>query len=144
MHVFIAGIMQGSRQDEGVEVQAYRVQIAEALKRHVPGAEIVDPWQIHPASPSYTDEEAARTFLTMTAKAGEVDVVIAYLPHASMGTAIEMWTAYHAGKPIVVVSPLQHNWVIRLCAHEVLPDMESLLTYIADGRLSALVDAPTP
>ncbi len=143
MHVFIAGIMQGSRQDNGIEGQSYRLRIADALRAQLPRVTITDPWQIHPASPDYDDAQASDTFLEMTAQAGEADVVIAYLPHASMGTAIEMWTAYHAGKPIVVVTPLVHNWVVRLCAAAVLPDLDSLLDYITSGRLHALVGAQT-
>lgn len=140
MHIFIAGIMQGSRLDDQVHEQAYRVEIMEALRRHVPEARITDPWVSDPDSVSYDRDTARETFMRNTALAGEADLLIAYLPHASMGTAIELWTAYHNRAYIVAVTPLQHNWVVQITANEVLPDMDSLLQYIESGKLRAQLE----
>ncbi|MEW5987970.1 MAG: hypothetical protein AB1791_15155 [Chloroflexota bacterium] len=136
MRIFLAGIMQGARQDPGIHSQDYRLRIAEALRSHLPNAEITDPWTLHPNSVTYNDEQARQTFKSMTALAGQSDVLIAYLPDASMGTAIEMWTAHHARAYVVAVTPLVHNWVVRTTANEVLPDLDSLLAYIESGRLA--------
>lgn len=141
MRVFIAGIMQGSRQDNGLDSQSYRARIIQTLTAYLPEVEVTDPWTLHPDSVAYGDQLARQTFLEMTDLAGQADLVIAYLPQASMGTAIEMWTAYHAGKPVIAVTPLAHNWVVKLCARHVLPDLDSLLAYIESGSLSRLVDA---
>ena len=40
------------------------------------------------------------------------------------------------GKYVVAVSPLEHNWAIKVTANEVLPDLESLLTAIESGRFA--------
>ena len=134
MKVFIAGIMQGSRTDRQIDGQDYRDCIASALEQHVPDVQIIDPFQLNPDSVDYDGERSKKTFLVNTAMAAEADVLIAFLPTASMGTAIEMWTAFTADKYIVVVSPLVHNWVIRVTADEVLPDLDSLIATIENGR----------
>ena len=131
--VFIAGIMQGSRQDHLIDDQDYRAAITKALEAYVPGVKVVDPFALDPGSVDYEHERARRTFETNTALAAETDVLIAYLPHASMGTAIEMWTAYRADKYIVAVTPLVHNWAVKVTANEILPDLESLLAEIESG-----------
>lgn len=135
MHIFIAGVMQGSRLDEEIDEQDYRLRISEALRAHLPEAQVTDPWLLHPDSPSYDTKQARATFLENTALAGEADVLIAYLPHASMGTAIELWTAYHNHTYVVAVTPMDHNWVVRITADRVLPDLDSLLRYIESGQL---------
>lgn len=134
MQVFIAGVMQGSRNDRLIDKQEYRRRITAALEKHVPDVVIIDPFQLNPDSVDYDGDKARETFKTNTAKAADADVLIAYLPTASMGTAIEMWTAFSADKHIVVVSPLVHNWVIQVTADEVLPDLDSLISAIEDGR----------
>lgn len=135
MHVFIAGVMQGSRLDEQIHEQDYRLRIMAALEQHLPDVHVTDPWALHPDSVTYDAEQARATFLKNTALAGEADLLIAYLPHASMGTAIELWTAFHNQTYIIAVTPLQHNWVVQITANEVLPDLDSLLAYIESGRL---------
>lgn len=139
MQVFIAGVMQGSRTDRLIDEQDYRQLIATALENHVPNVVIVDPFQLNPDSVDYDGDKASETFKTNTALAAEADLLIAYLPTASMGTAIEMWTAFRANRYIVVVSPLKHNWAIQVTADEVLPDLDSLISAIEDGRLYASV-----
>lgn len=136
MHVFIAGVMQGSRQDDLIDSQNYRLRIIEALKAHFPHTKVTDPWALHPESVSYGLEETRATFFSNTALAGEADLLIAYLPHASMGTAIELWTAYHNQAYIVVVTPMAHNWVVRITADEIFADLESLLSHIESGGLA--------
>ena len=141
MHVFVAGVMQGSRLDDQIDDQNYRVRIAEALRAHLPDARVTDPWTLYPDSPTYDDEQCREVFLRNTALAGESDVLIAYLPHASMGTAIELWAAYHSKSHVIAVTPMAHNWVVRVTADEVLPDLDSLLTYIESGNLRRRLEA---
>lgn len=136
MHVFIAGVMQGSRLDDRIDGQDYRLRIVEALEAHFPHTKVTDPWALHPDSVGYDLERMRTTFFANTSLAGEADLLIAYLPHASMGTAIEMWTAYHNNAYIVAVTPMTHNWVVRITADEVLPDLDTLLAHIESGRLA--------
>lgn len=138
MHIFLAGIMQGSRLDGDIAPQTYRQQITQALQSHLPEVIISDPCALHPNSVSYEMAAIQDTFLAMTQLAGSADVVIAYLPRASMGTAIEMWTAYHAKKYIIAVTSMNQNWVVKVTANEILPDLDSLLDYIASGRMYQL------
>ncbi len=134
MHVFIAGIMQGSRLDRYIDDQEYRQIITEAILERHPAAEIVDPNELHPSGVDYDDVLAKATLLEMAALASQADLVIAYTPEASMGTAIEMWQAYQAGVPIITISPMTANWVIRHLSDVVLPDLDSFRAWAAgDG-----------
>ena len=56
---------------------------------------------------------------------GKVDVVVAYVPQASMGTAIEMWEAHRNNRIVITISPLSHNWAIRFLSNIVYADMEA-------------------
>ncbi|MDV7392209.1 hypothetical protein RZS08_12675, partial [Arthrospira platensis SPKY1] len=57
------------------------------------------------------------------------------------GTAMEMWQAYQAHAYIIAVTPFVHHWAVRFTANEILPDLESLLAAIADGRIQRLLNA---
>lgn len=140
-HIFVAGVMQGSRLDEKIDGQDYRMRIGEALQAHLPGASVTDPWILHPNSVSYGELETRRTFMENTELARQADILIAYLPHASMGTAIELWEAHHNGTYVIAVTPMTHNWVVRITADEILPDLDSLLAYIKSGRLQQVLQA---
>jgi len=61
-------------------------------------------------------------------------------PQASMGTAIEMWQAFQARVPIVSISPMAANWVIRHLSDAVLPDLDAFRGWVADGGLSQLLN----
>ncbi len=138
MHVFIAGVMQGERLDDQIDSQDYRVQITRALRAHIPGVKVTDPWAMHPNSVNYDQDQARQTFLSLTKRAGKADLLIAYLPKLSMGTAMEMWEAHQAGVYIIAVTPFVHHWAIRFTANEVLPDLKSLLALIQNGHLRQL------
>ena len=138
--VFIGGIMQGSIQEMGIHGQDYRARIADLVRRHYPGVEIVDPFKMHPSSVEYDREQAIETFLAMLDEAAAADVVIAYLPQASLGTAAEIWRAYEAGKPVYVLSPMVHNWMLWVTATRVLEDWETLEAFVAQGGLAPHLD----
>ena len=134
LRVFIAGVMQANRHDTEIESQAYRLQLHAALRRHIPDVHLIDPWADNPGSLAFDEEQARHTFLTMTAKASEADLLIAYLPLPSMGTAMEMWQAYQAKTYIIAITPFVHHWAIRFTANEILPDMDSLMGLLENGR----------
>jgi hypothetical protein len=140
LKVFIGGIMQGSRKDRYIDDQDYRQVIAEAILEVHPGAEIVDPNEIHPDGVEYDDETARRTLLELFGLAGRADLLVAYAPQASMGTAIEMWQAFQSGAPLITISPMTANWVVRHLSTVVLPDLEAFRVWLAGGGLDKLAE----
>ena len=58
MEVFIAGIMQGSRDDDRIVDQQYRTILTQALEQHVHNAIVTDPLSLDPNSVSYNLEQA--------------------------------------------------------------------------------------
>jgi hypothetical protein len=136
MQVFIAGVMQGSRTDDMVSDQDYRQVITQLLQENLRDVEIVDPWALHPGSEKYSVERARDTFMTMTTLAGQVDVLVAYIPEASMGTAIEIWEAHRSGVRVFSISPMADNWVVKLFSSQVFPTLEAFRGFVSGGGLS--------
>jgi len=135
MRVFIAGVMQGTLMGTAMRPQEYRDRIADMLRAHLPDVEIWDPNRIHPDGIRYDAQRARQTFVEMAELAARADCLIAYVPEASMGTAVEMWQAYRAGIPVYTVSPLVENWVVLALSARVFPDLESLGEFLAAGGL---------
>jgi hypothetical protein len=133
VQVFIAGIMQGSRLDRYIGDQDYRRIIGEALLERYPNVQIKDPNELHPNGVDYGDELAKATLLEMADLASQADVVIAYAPQASMGTAIEMWEAFQAGAPLITISPMTANWVVKHLSTVVLPDLNAVNAWVDEG-----------
>ena len=140
LRFFIAGIIQGSLPDT-CHPQDYRVEIGNLLKKAFPGSEVFDPVEEYPDSISYDDAKASAAFFDLMDRAGNHDVLVAFIPEASMGTAIELWNAHHAGSLVVSVSGLTRNWVVRYCSDLVLEDIAALERLIADGSLAAAIEA---
>jgi hypothetical protein len=140
MRVFIAGIMQGSRTDRYIGDQNYRRAIAKAILEHDEQAEILDPNELHPNGVDYDDALAKATLLEMAHLAAQADLVVAFVPHASMGTAMEMWQAYQANVPVVTISPMADNWVVKHLSKVVLPDLSAFRAWILDGGFDKLAE----
>jgi hypothetical protein len=137
--VFIAGIMQGSRLDRFIDKQDYRRIIAQAIQDYDASASIIDPNELHPHGVDYGDAEAKATLLEIAEMAAQADLLVAYAPRASMGTAIEMWQAFRARIPIVTVSPLEANWVVKHLSDVVLADLSAFQSWVADDGLPRLL-----
>lgn len=135
MRMFIAGIMQGSRNDGEIEGQDYRHEIAQIARQYNPDIDVLDPFELHPNSVDYGSEQARRTFLELVESAGRADVLVAYVPSASMGTAIEMWNAYQGGVRIYTISQMTDNWVVQSFSERVFPDVAAFAAFVADGGL---------
>jgi hypothetical protein len=140
MRVFLAGIMQGSLSAAEVHDQDYRSRLRALLARHWPEMTPYDPWADHSDSLDYSPERAREVFLKHNRMCGECDLIIAYVPQASMGTAIEMWEAYRASVPVVTISPLTLNWAIKFTSRAVYTDWEAFEVDLASGRLSRLFE----
>ena len=138
MRVFLAGIMQGSNDHDGVHAQDYRAFLTGLLAAHVPGVEVFDPWAVYPDSPSYPDEKVKTVLVANIEVAAACDLVIAYLPQASMGTALEMWEAWRAGVPVIAITPLAANWVVRTCAVQRFATLEEFAQAVQAGGVTRL------
>ena len=140
MHFFLAGIMQGSHTEALVHDQDYRTRIVRLLEAHFPGANVYDPRANHAESLGYDDATGRSVFFRHAEMCREVDVLLAFVPEASMGTAIEMYEAYHSGAVVLTITPLAANWVVRAYSHRVLADIASFEKFLADGELAQLMD----
>ena len=129
--------MQGSHLAATIHNQDYRGRIKRLLAQHFPLAEIYDPLADHSDSLAYDDQRGRTVFFHHNHLCREVDVVLAFVPEASMGTAIEMWEAYRHGRAVIAVSPLKHNWAVKFLSHELYADLDELEGALAGGQLAA-------
>jgi hypothetical protein len=134
VRIFIAGVMQASGLAKGIVDQRYRSDIRSALLARWPDLDVVDPFELHPNSVEYQDAEAKTTLLSLLELAGSSDLVVAYAPVASMGTALEMYAAFLRNVPVVTISPMADNWVVRAFSRRVFPDMTSFSNFIAGAQ----------
>ena len=137
MKIFLAGIMQGSHLGALLHNQNYREQLKSLLESHLPNAQVYDPLADHTDSLDYDDDRGRAVFMKHNCMCGEVDLLIAFVPEASMGTAIEMWEAHRAGKKVVTISPLSHNWAVRFLSDVVYDDMDAFRDALTSGKLLA-------
>src|SRR5262245_45205389 len=121
MRIFLAGIMQGSHAGVEMHSQSYRGHLRQLIEQHMPQAEIYDPLADHRMSLDYDFDQGRAVFLRQNHMCRDVDVVIAFVPEASMGTAIEMWEAWRHGRIVIAISPLAHNWTVKFCSHLLYP-----------------------
>jgi len=141
MRFFLAGIMQGSHEGALVHDQGYRRRLARLIESHFPEADVYDPQANHSDSISYDDNQGRQVFFEHNRMCRDVDVLVAFLPEASMGTAIEMWEAYQHGAAVIAVSPMKHNWAVRFLSHAIYAGLDELEAELADGRLAVKIDA---
>ncbi len=140
MKFFIAGIMQGSRTEASLYEQEYREKIKTALRGAFPNSEIFDPWAGNENSLSFTPETGKSIFMTHNKICGsDIDVLVAYLPEASMGTAIEIWEAWKNGAVILIISPLTVNWVVKFLNDAIYPNLETFIRALESGEIRNLV-----
>jgi hypothetical protein len=71
----------------------------------------------------------------------EFDLLVAYVPEASMGTAIEMWEAHRHGRTVVTITPLVHNWVVQLTSRAVYHDFDAFAHAVNTGEIDRLLAA---
>ncbi|NQT16325.1 MAG: hypothetical protein HQ582_26445 [Planctomycetes bacterium] len=136
MRFFIAGVMQGSHTEAVVHDQDYRQRITQLIHTHFPEADVYDPRANHSSSIDYDDPTGRSVFLHHNAMCAEVDVLLAFLPEASMGTAIEMWEAYRHGAAVFAISPMQHNWAVKFLSHELYADLTQFEAALVSSRIA--------
>ena len=89
MNSFFAGIMQGSHAAACMHDQDYRQRFSRLLETHFPGAVIYDPLAKHKIPSATIRRRAATSIFHHNRMCREVDVLVAFVPDKSMGTAIE-------------------------------------------------------
>ena len=139
MRFFLAGIMQGSHTAALVHDQDYRLRIKGLLEAHFPGADVYDPRADHANSIEYDETTGRHVFFRHNAMCREVDVLLAFVPEASMGTAIEMWEAYQHGAAVITISPLRHNWAVKFLSHAIYADVEAFEAALAADRVAGQI-----
>ena len=135
--------MQGSIKGQGIQGQGYRKIITDAIKVRNPNAEIYDPFSVFPNSVEFDDQRAKKTLFAMAEEAGSADIIIAYLPEASMGTALEMIRAYDNGKTIISISTLEKNWFIRAVSAKLFTSLEDFCDWIHQTHLAEMITKST-
>ncbi|HQF13327.1 MAG TPA: hypothetical protein PLS55_05475, partial [Thermogutta sp.] len=88
---FLAGVMQGSMVEKGLVGQDYRDQIKALFQQYLPEVDLYDPLADHRNSLEYDRRTGRDVFFYHNKMCQTIDLLVAYLPQASMGTAIEMW-----------------------------------------------------
>ncbi|NLF29402.1 MAG: hypothetical protein GX591_00785 [Planctomycetes bacterium] len=139
MEVFLAGIIQGSLTQAAIHDQDWRTAIREALRTHCAKANVYCHFEANPDSITYDDDRMIATLAEGNRRAAASDVVVCWLPEASMGTAIEMYLAAQAGAVVLTISPMTTNWVIRACSDRIFPDVAAFEQFLAGGELEAMV-----
>ena len=139
MRIFLAGIMQGSHLGAVLHNQDYRGRLKQLLFEHLPQAEVYDPLADHTSSLDYDADQGRSVFMHHNQMCCEVDVLIAFVPQASMGTAIEMWEAARHGRVVLTISPLELNWAVKFLSHAVYPDLETFERALVAGELAEVI-----
>lgn len=132
--------MQGSHVESRLHGQDYRLYIKNLLRDHLPQASVYDPLADHPKSLYYDAFKGRDVFLYHNQMCREVDVLLAVLPEASMGTAIEMWEAYQHGAVVVSISPMKHNWAVKFLSHELYADVPEFEAALKSGHLAERIE----
>jgi hypothetical protein len=140
MRFFLAGIMQGSHAAARCHDQDYRADIARLIETHFPDAEVYDPHAEHSTSLGYSHETGRDVFFRHNRMCGEVEVLVAFVPEASMGTAIEMWEAYQHGAAVITISPLKHNWAVKFLSHALYADLPAFEAALQSGEVAQRIE----
>jgi hypothetical protein len=140
MQFFLAGIMQGSLRISALHDQDYRSHITSLLLAQFPDSEVYDPLVNHGKSLGYSARTGREVFFHHNRMCREVDVLVAFVPEASMGTAIEMWEAHQNGAAVIAISPLKHNWAVKFLSHALYDNIEQFETAVNNGELARVIE----
>lgn len=134
--IYLAGIIQGSLLGREEHPQDYRLRLKGMLEKHIPGVTIYCPVEAHPNSSDYNYKEGKEVFFDHMLYPEKVDAVVAYVPTASMGTAIELWNGFRVGKILLVISPMSSNWVLKYLATKIFPTIEDFEVFLQNGGMN--------
>ena len=135
MRIFLSGIITGSLTGKVLHDQSYRAELRQIIQAALPEAQVRCPWDMHPDAVDYGPEKAREALVAEVQEAAGSDLIVAYIPQASMGTAIEMWEARRQGTPVLAITPLTTNWVVLLLTQRVFPDIAAFADFARSGGL---------
>ena len=141
--VFLAGVIQGSQAGTEIESQSYRDRLKDIFAEKAPGLVVYCPFENHSSSVEYDDEQGREVFLHHLELCQKARMLVAYLPTASLGTAIEIWECRKAGVPIIAISPMYHNWVLRFFVDLILPDLDAFEKWLTPESFESLANGRT-
>lgn len=142
--ILIAGVVRGSHRAKGAHSQTYRRQIKAILERNLPGAEVYTPIDSVRDTHQLGYLKSSDIFFDVVRRASNYDAVIAYLPEASLGTAIQMWEAYRNHHVVVTISPITANHAIMALSTHICKDLREFGKFVSGGRFAALLDQSRP
>lgn len=128
--IFLAGVIQGSHRDKTIHGQEYRGRLKSIISKYWPEAVVYDPFDGHENSVEYDDETGQKTFNGSLEKITGCDLVLAYLPVASLGTAIEIWESFRKKVPVWTITDMKENWVVRFCSERVFENIDAFEEYL--------------
>ncbi|MCE5268267.1 MAG: hypothetical protein LLG00_10320 [Planctomycetaceae bacterium] len=131
--------MQGSHVEAKLHGQDYRRQIARLIREHFPDADVYDPQAEHSESLGYDEDVGRSVFFHHNRMCREIDVLVAFVPQASMGTAIEMWEAHQHGAAVLTISPLRCNWAVQFLSHAVYDDLAAFDAAVRGGEAAQCI-----
>jgi hypothetical protein len=138
LKIFLSGIISGSLTGKEIHQQTYRDELRAILRECAPAATILCPWDMHPDAVNFGPEMARAALVAEIEAAASSDLIVAYIPQASMGTAIEIWEAHKRGVPILVITTLVHNWVVLLTARQTFPTIDDFAAFARSGGLDTI------
>jgi hypothetical protein len=141
LKVFLAGIIQGSKVEAEIHPQDWREPIRRLLDRYVPAAEVYCHYSEHPNSITYDLPAICATFEDGIARARVCDLLVAFLPSASMGTAIEIYEAARAGAAVISITPMAANWVLRAYSDRIFSNLAEFERFLATDGPAELLQA---
>ncbi|MCD4656478.1 MAG: hypothetical protein K8S87_02925 [Planctomycetes bacterium] len=122
--IFVSGIVHGSREND-VYPQCYRKRIVDVIEKSWQSAIVICPTIVNSKSLTESVTETAKAFEQQLSLLKKSNIVVAYIPEASMGTAIEIYNASMRGKYVVTITPLISNRMIRMFSHDIYDSVDS-------------------
>ena len=122
--IYISGILRGSRENEFYP-QCYRKRIVDIIQKSWESAVVHCPNIKGAVSDTETLKDTAKEFEQQLSMLKKSNIVVAYIPEASMGCAIEVYNASMRGKYVVTITPMKSNRMIRMFSHEIYDSVDS-------------------
>jgi len=141
VHVYLAGIINGSQNEDVVYDQDYRKKISRALKNKYKGIDIYDPFHDKESIFKMSEKEKKAFFINETLRClYDIDLIISYLPEASMGTAIEMFEAWIGHSTILTISPMKSNWTVKFLSDRVYDNIDDFIYSVKNNELDTFMN----